>query len=445
MERNSLISRKRKKICCCFFAEGSSEDESAIILDQGSIASSTSQINNYAITKYAANKIYFIGNNDFRYIICFRQFIIENKNISSSTIATKKKNIKINSRLKYNLFSRFDEGIKISDSGIDSIPNEKICKKIVKLIISRIEIKNCLVSKSGIGPLSLQLARYTKVIALESDEMNLDILINNSSIYNVSENINTIQGDILNYDLNSTLDLVVLCLNPLNLKSDEDLLISIHLPNLIKEIERSLEICENVMLVFPSNLNPENFCEQLTNLSIYPCIEFFVFFDSMNIKNIVVFLGKIARIEISSIINSILSKLGLNYKQRSLINEIIQKLSLRKVIEILVSVENNYSFSSTIETLWKKANYFFEIIRSQGILLSDIIILYNGIEGDDIHGALKQTNEYFLEYKIEGETMIEINNMQIIGKEAILQYLEEAKRSENSSTNSLMNLIDSAS
>ena len=154
-------------------------------------------------------------------------------------------------------------------------------------------------------------------------------------------------------------------------------------------------------------------------------------------------LGGLPKVPKNDVLNIILSKLGLNYKQKHVLNKIIEKVSLRRVLQIISDLEKDFKSVVTIEKLETTSSKFFEIINQENEnLLTDIMIFYNGKEGFDIIKLLKQNNEYFISYSVEEESKLVHNGLEIIGKENIISYLSKIKRSDSSNSSSLMNLID---
>ena len=320
---HSLQPKKRRfKICCCF-GDDSSEGETSLITDKDSSISSNLYSSHYAFRHYAANKIYLIGNNNFRYIVCFKHIIIESHSYSTSNAALSRKSKKVSVHMKYSLFSRADEGAKIIDNDLESVPSGRVCNKLRKIMIGRIKMENVIVTESRAGPLCLKLAKSCNVIAIEASKLTLDILMNNGNIYHVSDRICGVQGNIRSYIPDRKIDLIIFSAI-YSSKDDEDIAISQHFPNLLEEISKGFEFCENIIIMCSSNINPEHMCEAFVELNIYPLIEFFIFFDCSGAKHVAIFLGKISQIEIPSILNFFLGKLGLSYKIK-----IIPKTSAR--------------------------------------------------------------------------------------------------------------------
>ena len=98
--------------------------------------------------------------------------------------------------------------------------------------------------------------------------------------------------------------------------------------------------------------------------------------------------------------------------------------------------------STTFNDLERKAITFFDLVRSENIPLDDIYILHSGIGGEEAAQGLRKCNEFFLEYKIEGESRLEYKGEQIVGVNNILDFLEIRRDTESSHSSSLLKLIE---
>ena len=428
-----------QKICCCLRPD-SSDEESIITIDKESLISSFSVPIRHASNNYAANKIYLLGSN-FKYISYFKHIIIEPK-INFETKSRNSVKSKRLSRIEPSVISKSDEGTRIADNGLENVINERISKKICKMILERLKINACLVFFTGESPFCLKLVKYCDVVAVEENSFISETLKNSLKNYEGTHKIQVFEGNVMDFCPEIKPDAVVLKVN-FAISKDEELIVFEHLPELIFSIEKCLEFSENLVLIFPSNLNPESFASILENLKIEPCVEFLMVFQNGVLKNIAVMLGGLPKVPKNDVLNIILSKLGLNYKQKHVLNKIIEKVSLRRVLQIISDLEKDFKSVVTIEKLETTSSKFFEIINQENEnLLTDIMIFYNGKEGFDIIKLLKQNNEYFISYSVEEESKLVHNGLEIIGKENIISYLSKIKRSDSSNSSSLMNLID---
>lgn len=93
---------------------------------------------------------------------------------------------------RYELFSRFDEGIKTDEVGLYSVTPEAIALEQAK----RMNCKTVIDGFAGIGGNAIAFARlYEKVYAIENDRNRLMMAKHNAKIYGVDKKIVFIHGD----------------------------------------------------------------------------------------------------------------------------------------------------------------------------------------------------------------------------------------------------------
>ncbi|XP_034208633.1 trimethylguanosine synthase-like isoform X2 [Prunus dulcis] len=93
---------------------------------------------------------------------------------------------------RYDLFSRYDEGIKMDEQGWYSVTPEKIAITHAK----RCENATVIDCFAGVGGNAIQFASMCyHVVAIEIDPLKVDMAINNAKIYGVEDYIDFIVGD----------------------------------------------------------------------------------------------------------------------------------------------------------------------------------------------------------------------------------------------------------
>lgn len=93
---------------------------------------------------------------------------------------------------RYDLFSRFDEGIQIDEAGLYSATPENIALHQVE----KMNCKSVVDGFCGIGANAIAFARAgAKVYAIEKDEKRLEMARHNARVYGVEEKIEFICGD----------------------------------------------------------------------------------------------------------------------------------------------------------------------------------------------------------------------------------------------------------
>ncbi|CAB4273035.1 unnamed protein product [Prunus armeniaca] len=93
---------------------------------------------------------------------------------------------------RYDLFSRYDEGIKMDEQGWYSVTPEEIAITHAK----RCENATVIDCFAGVGGNAIQFASMCyHVVAIEIDPLKVDMAINNAKIYGVEDYIDFIVGD----------------------------------------------------------------------------------------------------------------------------------------------------------------------------------------------------------------------------------------------------------
>jgi trimethylguanosine synthase len=95
---------------------------------------------------------------------------------------------------RYELFSRWDDGIETDAEGLYSVKPEKFALEIA----SQLPGQTVLDAFCGIGGSAIAFARLGKrVISTDIDEKRLDLAHHNAAVYGVADRIEFICGDIL--------------------------------------------------------------------------------------------------------------------------------------------------------------------------------------------------------------------------------------------------------
>lgn len=95
---------------------------------------------------------------------------------------------------RYNLFSKFDEGIQIDEVGLYSVTPEKIALEQARKMNCKIIVDGF----CGVGGNAIAFAQVCdKVYAIEKDPVRLEMARRNASIYGVADKIIFIHGDFL--------------------------------------------------------------------------------------------------------------------------------------------------------------------------------------------------------------------------------------------------------
>ena len=444
MEKKPLIAKKSRRFCCCFTSEDSDNDSSINLPRvESDISPSILEPEIYTTKKFAADRIYFLGNSVHKYLVIFRHLLVESGDEPGTATERPESVSEDLWKERYRLFSRFDEGVEICGSAWTSEVYEKIAKCLVKTLIDRSPLETCVVSACGAGSLPIQFAKNARVVALDEDPVKLECLQRNSEVYEVSSNIVTMQGTIFEYFSETKPDLVVLrpeC----KVYKGQALILSEQVPNLIEMVMKSFGLADSLMIILPPTLDIFDFIQKIESIDLDPWLEIFLIFDNNHLKNIACLMGKMVKLSTVDVVSSIMSKLGLNGRQKEFIFAAIEQISLKRVLNILDEVEHELQTGSVLDRIKSKAKRFFEIIREEDrVLLANLILLYKGEKGDDVVRNLEEMNLYFVEIDTVGPSILEMSGRKFVGFDEILHFLEEYKIKETPNKNSLFLLMDS--
>lgn len=95
---------------------------------------------------------------------------------------------------RYDLFSRFDEGVQVDEVGLYSTTPEKIALEQAK----KMNCESIIDGFCGVGGNAVAFARIgEKVFAIEKDKKRLEMARHNAALYGVADKITFISGDFL--------------------------------------------------------------------------------------------------------------------------------------------------------------------------------------------------------------------------------------------------------
>ena len=111
---------------------------------------------------------------------------------------------------RYNLFSKYDKGIKMDEEGWYSVTPEQIAIRHALRCVAAIAKPKPVVIDcfAGVGGNAIQFARMCcSVVAIDIDPKRLELAINNAKIYGVQHCIDFIVGDF--FQLTPSLKVIV--------------------------------------------------------------------------------------------------------------------------------------------------------------------------------------------------------------------------------------------
>lgn len=440
MSTNPLLKPKPRKFCCCFSVDSDSDSEDpSIHLQRVESEASPSILEPamYTSKKFAADKIYYLKSHSHTVLATFRHVIVES-DVEPCVSAEKLAEIPDEFwKDRYKYFSKFDQGVQLDYTAYNCEVQEKLVKNLVRVVLNRVKIENCLIYPCGIGSIPIQFAKHMNVIVVENESHRRNFLEVNSEIYGVKDKINVVQTEFLETKPNA--DLVVIWPQ---LDRKIQLKFMNHLSELSNLIEQSLKISQNICVILPPTLDPYEFIEHLYEFDLNPCVEFVLLFDHTHLKVVACLLGNIVKFASQDIVTSILSKIGMGKRQREFMADVISKLSLKRVLEIMDQAERESEKGSIMESLKSKSRKFIELLKEEeSISLDSLVVLYKGSDGDEVARLLEQSNVFFIEVESKGNSYIEINRSRIEGFENINLFVEDFKIKETPNKNSLFLLI----
>ncbi|CAH2034536.1 unnamed protein product, partial [Thlaspi arvense] len=95
---------------------------------------------------------------------------------------------------RYDLFSRYDEGIEMDEEGWFSVTPEEIAIKQAERCRGKVVI-DCF---SGVGGNTIQFAKVcSSVIAIDIDPVKVELAMNNAKVYGVADRVDFVVGDFI--------------------------------------------------------------------------------------------------------------------------------------------------------------------------------------------------------------------------------------------------------
>ncbi|PIA46019.1 hypothetical protein AQUCO_01600351v1 [Aquilegia coerulea] len=195
---------------------------------------------------------------------------------------------------RYNLFSRFDEGIRMDEEGWFSVTPEEIAIKHAERCGGGTVI-DCF---TGVGGNAIQFARMCyHVVAIDIDPRKIELAINNARVYGVEDYIDFIIGDFFN--LASSLKGDVVFLSPPwggpTYNSVSSFTLDLLKPKDGYSIfQEAQKITSNIIMFLPRNVDL-NQVEELSWLSCPPLdVEVEENYVQSRLKGITAYFGKTA-------------------------------------------------------------------------------------------------------------------------------------------------------
>jgi trimethylguanosine synthase len=320
-----------KALCCCFKPEPTLGISSADMSVTHSIASQIAKLE-LPINEYAMGRTYLLGKGSSRLAVQFNHISFDRPPRPLSK-ANKPLNVASKAWAKrYELFSRFDQGIEITkDSWEISIPEvfaEHMCNRFTHCKI--------IDAYCGSGSLTVQLAQRNQVAALDTSSDNIASARHNVGVYQVADSVRFYQGELMEFSSKLTADAVFLA-PPWTFSEYFDL---IQLSSPLEElIEAASKAAPSAVLYLPVNYDPADLCEAVHSYSDFDqVVEFEVFFYKNKPVALVCYLGACVRLSHSDLSSIVASKLGCRADLG--LAELVEASSVRKLIDSLTRTEH---------------------------------------------------------------------------------------------------------
>ena len=244
---------------------------------------------------------------------------------------------------RYSLFSKFDEGIQLDTESWYSVTQEEIAAKIAKTCEDADLVLDAF---AGAGGNVIQFAKNSSVIAVDIDPHKLELLKNNSKVYQVEHKVQCLEGDFL--EVGKTLESIdVVFMSPPWGGPEYCRAYSFDLKGITPSIYKVASVCSeltrNLIIYFPRNINPSQVFELLEELPNFERkVEFHAYYRGNKFYTVACFIGDLVHPDTMQ-----LSKLLIESTQGK-----YQESELMQALEIQTSLEQK-GFNATCECYLK--------------------------------------------------------------------------------------------
>jgi trimethylguanosine synthase len=315
------------------------------------------------VTEYAAKRIYLIGKGKHRTFARF-QHINVRKNTSVKQSDRPKDLDERQWQERYLLFSKFDEGIRLNETGWSVTTHEKIAKKIAKICPASVVID----AFCGVGGNSIQFARKYKVIAVDIDKEKVECAEHNANIYAVSDNIEFVNADFLQVAAQYKADVVFLAPDMQINASGFDLFSHVS-PPVRETLQAALRCADHLMLYLPPNFDPDQIAQLVSETeALEIAVDFSLFFYGSNLMATTCMLSRKSPLDFETMCSLLISRLKCNF-DKAVMKKVIAALGLRVCIELLTEVENFVTTSQSLllEERLVMGEVFLDLVRQKGL------------------------------------------------------------------------------
>ena len=368
----SLVVREEppswyRRLLCCYPPVETSRLAVQQLTDLPSPSAYTEEVRpqlHYPVLDYAAERVYLAGRGPSKVFILIHHTNlaedqtprpVEGKHASSEQLP---KSLWLK---RLELFSKFDEGVKV-DVGSWT---ECVMERIAKCISKRCKNVKVLDAFCGVGGTAIQLARHCQVSALDLDPVKVEYAKHNANVYGVAEKMTFLQGDFL--ALSSQLRADVVFLDLPRSQANGSLCEIFASPPLLSVIEQAQHCAPTILLYLPKEVNIDEVAELVKDSTDFECaVELEVYHHSGDVQGVCAVIGAAASLPQKDILRLVASRLSIqNSKETNLLESVIAIAGLRKTVDLLSSLEAQRSVVSSRSSLDEhgvsKANAFFAL------------------------------------------------------------------------------------
>lgn len=318
----------------------------------------------YPVLDYAAERVYLAGRGPSKVFILIHHTnlaedqaprLAEGKHVSSEQLP---KSLWLK---RLELFSKFDEGVKV-DVGSWT---ECVMERIAKCISKRCKNVKVLDAFCGVGGTAIQLARHCRVLALDLDPVKVEYAKHNANVYGVAEKMTFLQGDFM--ALSSQLRTDVVFLDLPRSQTNGSLFEIFASPPLLSVLEQAQHCAPTILLYLPKEVSIDEVAELVKDSTDFECaVELEVYHHSGDVQGICAVIGASASLPQKDILRLVASRLNIrDSKEMNLLESVITIAGLRKTVDLLSTLEAQRSVASSRSSLDEhgvsKASAFFAL------------------------------------------------------------------------------------
>lgn len=329
----------RKLLCC--FQPRDSPDETSTMVPMRSCKSVDQEIltgAEYKVRDFAAERLYLLGSSHNRMFAKFSHATIEEETPKSVENVQNEVTEEL-WRQRYQIFSRFDEGVKLDRDSWKNTTHEKIAKYIAKYIYQSCTVDKVLDSFCGVGGNTIQLAKLFKVYAVDIDPTKINYAKHNAKLYNVEKNIEFVESDYLELNEKFQADIAFLAPDYTGSVHSLDLQTMVK-PDFVQVIKKSLEHSATVLIYFPPTVNPHQIADLImANTNLDAKAQIVILFSEGKLKAITCLLGAQVNLPNKDIKELLASRLHMKLHRTKKLDDLLKTIPLKKCIEALTDVE----------------------------------------------------------------------------------------------------------